>query len=271
MEITKVKLEDLIVDENSRANADLSELMESIKEEGLKQPVIIANNFRNKRSKKKVLVAGFRRYHAMKALGLTTIEAVLDTSVQTEADFLIVNITENLQRKDLSQFELGRYIYELSDVHGLTKSEIRVRLGISATKVSSLLSAYSKTPAEFQDKILYDGRVASRKVGTIPLTTAVAINNLSKSNYINAEQKKKLYKMASTHAVTDSLVKQVGKQIKNGKSFNQALKKAKNTHTYHIAVTLKEEEVNKLKHGDITKKIKQLVYGEATGYFSRPD
>ena len=125
MILKRVKISDIDFTENSRsAGKDLSELMASIKSEGLKQPVIICENFKtNKKRKPWILVAGNRRIGAVKGLGLKTIDAIFDDKLKNKADFLITNLTENMQREDISAYELGRYINQLIKEEKLCSSE----------------------------------------------------------------------------------------------------------------------------------------------------
>lgn len=82
----------------------IKELSESIKENGLIQPITITNN--------NILIAGERRLKACKLLNLQTIKAILIKDVNDEKMERLA-IIENLQREDLSLYDEVVSIYSL--------------------------------------------------------------------------------------------------------------------------------------------------------------
>jgi ParB family chromosome partitioning protein len=107
MEVVKLKISEVVLKDNSRGQIgdDLSELMSSIKTHGLLQPIGV---IKSKRGKKYEVVYGNRRYNAVKKLGIKTIQAVI--LKVNDADKLILNLVENIQRKDVPVSEQARYI-----------------------------------------------------------------------------------------------------------------------------------------------------------------
>jgi|SRR5882672_1043737 len=94
------------------------------------------------------LVIGSRRLRAAKLLGWTNISAFVAPNTD-EPTRVIQNITENVQRKDLSQFEQARACVKLREL-GLKAEDVGGRLGFSKQKVSNLAVSYialQKTPA----------------------------------------------------------------------------------------------------------------------------
>lgn len=89
-----VRVGDVRVGENySREElGNISTLKQSIYEHGLQQPIIIDTDNN--------LVAGFRRFEAVRQLGHETVMAVV-----TEADNAMVNFIENLERENLTFYE----------------------------------------------------------------------------------------------------------------------------------------------------------------------
>lgn len=91
-----------------RLESDVEELKKSIETVGLINPLIINQDDK--------LVAGGRRYTALKALGMT--EAPFVRIEKSELEQELVSIDENLVRKDLNKMELeaslsrGRELYE---------------------------------------------------------------------------------------------------------------------------------------------------------------
>ncbi len=76
---------------------DLSDLMDSIRLHGLINPVVITHE--------KELIAGERRYQAVKRLGWTSIPVIIKENT-SESSRLRLEIEENLHRKNLSDEEL---------------------------------------------------------------------------------------------------------------------------------------------------------------------
>src|SRR5438552_12070768 len=78
---------------------DLQDLANSMKEEGLLQPVLVRRS-----NDSFQLVSGERRYRAAKLLNWPTIEAKVVQTV-SEAEAAAKSLVENLQRKDLNPIE----------------------------------------------------------------------------------------------------------------------------------------------------------------------
>ena len=97
----KVKIEDIKVKRRIRRDiGDISDLMDSINRFGLLNPITI--------SPKMVLIAGFRRLEACRALGLHDVECRIVTAA-SKIDRLIIEADENLTRKDLTVHEIDIY------------------------------------------------------------------------------------------------------------------------------------------------------------------
>ena len=138
--------------ENSRVNlGDLSDLMSSIKEKGLMNPVTISQW-----NGDWIVVAGHRRFNACKKLGLEKIQCNV-VKVKNEADIMLFNLTENLQRKNTSPYEEGRYFHTLINDHFFSPKEISAKLGVSPSYVDTAISIFSNVPEKFKEKITYSG------------------------------------------------------------------------------------------------------------------
>lgn len=94
-------------------NASLAELAASIKLHGLIQPIVVQQH-----ESGYAVIAGQRRTLAAKLAGLDNIQAiVLDASVNS-TELLSLQITENLQRENLSLSETAQAVRELLAIHG---------------------------------------------------------------------------------------------------------------------------------------------------------
>ncbi len=94
----KVAIDTIKVKKRARKDINgIEELAESIKRNGLLNPIVIDEN--------NVLIAGERRLRAMKHLGRKQIEVNV-ISVQDSAQALEIEIEENTQRQEFTQEEL---------------------------------------------------------------------------------------------------------------------------------------------------------------------
>lgn len=191
--ITKMPINKIKLNKNSRLNIDPEELdglMQSIKSEGLLQPIGVIKNGSGYE-----ICYGNRRFLACSKLGVTTIPCIVHEK-KKESDVDIKNLTENVQRRNISLAEVGRYI-ELLEGEGLSKQESAVRLGVSIGYVEGALSAFREVPKEFRSDIEVNvsrkhkgGRTAP---GKISMSSARKIVSAVKSGILSNSQAKKLY------------------------------------------------------------------------------
>jgi len=112
----------------------LEELAESIKANGVVQPIVVRPAERDGRY---ILVVGERRLHASKKAGQTHVPALVRRiSAQQAAEMTII---ENLQREDLSPLEQAEAFRVLSNEFKLTQEEIGQRVGLSRVSVANYM------------------------------------------------------------------------------------------------------------------------------------
>lgn len=119
---------------------DLQRLSESIKENGILQPLIVRPS-----GGKYILIAGERRLRAAKLAGLRKIPCIIRKTDDLTAD--CYTIIENLQRSDLTVFEEAEGISRLICCHGLTQAEIAEKIGIAQSTLSNKLRLLKLDPA----------------------------------------------------------------------------------------------------------------------------
>ena len=110
----------------------LSELSQSIKENGILQPLTV-----RKTKNGYELVAGERRLKASKMAGLATVPCIVCDYDDTQS--AVFAVIENLQRKDLNFFEEAEGISMLINTLGLTQEEVAKRLGKSQPAIANKL------------------------------------------------------------------------------------------------------------------------------------
>ena len=115
---------------------DLSELMASIAEKGILEPLIV-----RQRGDRFQIIAGERRYQAAVQAGLRDLPAVVRDV--DDAEMLEIALIENLQRKDLTPFEEAEALQGLAASCGYTHEDLARRLGRSRTSVTESLALIS--------------------------------------------------------------------------------------------------------------------------------
>jgi len=115
----------------------IEELAESIKAQGVMQPIVI----RPISDEKYEIIAGERRWRATQIAGLDTIPAVV-RDVPDEAAIAMALI-ENIQREDLNPIEEAVALKRLQDEFELTHQEVADAVGKSRTAVTNLLRLMS--------------------------------------------------------------------------------------------------------------------------------
>ncbi|MDQ7043140.1 MAG: ParB/RepB/Spo0J family partition protein [Sulfurimonas sp.] len=131
----------------------LLELAESIKSDGLLQPIVVKEDIDGY-----VLIAGERRFRASKLAKLKEIRAiVLNTDEQKMRQFALI---ENIQREELNAIELANAYSELLEIHDLTHNELSTMVHKSRTHITNslrLLQLSSKTQKALLEKKISAG------------------------------------------------------------------------------------------------------------------
>ncbi len=110
----------------------LAELAESIKNDGLLQPVVVTEDIDGY-----VLIAGERRFRASKLAKLKEIRAiVLNSDEQKMRQFALI---ENIQREELNSVELAEAYHELIKLHDITHEELATMIHKSRTHITNTL------------------------------------------------------------------------------------------------------------------------------------
>ncbi len=122
---------------------DLSELIASISEKGVLEPLVV-----RQRGDRFQIVAGERRYQASVQVGLRDLPVVIRDVDDTE--MLELALIENLQRKDLTPFEEAEALEGLAERCGYTHEDLARRLGKSRSSVTESL-ALTAMPQEIRN------------------------------------------------------------------------------------------------------------------------
>lgn len=150
----------------------LAELVYSIKEIGLLQPIVV----RRREGGKFEIVAGERRWRASQQAGLTHIPAI----IRETADEVLLRdaLLENLHRANLNALEEAAAYQQLLDDFGCTQEELSARIGRSRPQVSNTLRLL-KLPPAVQRRVAAGVISAGHARALLGLSTASAMEALA--------------------------------------------------------------------------------------------
>src|SRR5438552_2896792 len=114
------------------AREALQELIESIRQHGIIQPLIVRQV-----GTRFELIAGERRWRAAQELGLATVPTIVRTA--NDLEVLELSLIENLQRADLNPIEEAQGYARLANEFGMRQEDIALKVGRSRAAVANAL------------------------------------------------------------------------------------------------------------------------------------
>ena len=117
--------------------ASLNELAESIKAQGIIQPILVRKLNGSAGADRYEILAGERRFRAAQIAGLAEVPVVLRDVPDESA--LAIALIENIQREDLNAIEEAQGIKRLVDEFGLTHEKAAGAVGRSRSAATNLL------------------------------------------------------------------------------------------------------------------------------------
>ncbi|MFH1783579.1 MAG: ParB/RepB/Spo0J family partition protein [bacterium] len=178
----------------------IDELSDSIREKGVIQPILVrtcGNQYE--------LIAGERRWRAVKQLGLPEIPAIVkDVS---DRDMFEISLIENIQREELNALEEAEAYRQLIEDFGLTQEELSGRIGKDRSSIANILRLL-KLPDGIKH-LMVDGLISAGHARTI-----LSLETLKKQEYLV----KRIVKHHLTVRQAEDIVKKVkGKGLKERK------------------------------------------------------
>ncbi|MCM8771382.1 MAG: ParB/RepB/Spo0J family partition protein [Candidatus Omnitrophica bacterium] len=131
--------------------AELEELIQSIKEKGVIQPILV-----RRVGPHYELIAGERRLRAAKSLQINEIPAIVKEVSDEES--LELSLIENVQREQLNPIEEAHAYQHLMEKFGITQEKISETVGKSRASIANSLRLL-KLPQEIQEEII-QGRIS---------------------------------------------------------------------------------------------------------------
>ena len=215
----------------------LYELAESIKAQGIMQPILVRQLSDGENAGKYEIIAGERRFRASKLAGLESVP-VLVRDVPNEAAAAMALI-ENIQREDLNPLEEAQGLQRLIREFGLTHEEAAQAVGRSRSAGSNLLRLLNL--AEPVQTMLM--------AGDLDMGHARALLSLDKAAQITAGNQIAAKKMSVREA--ESLVKRLGAE------FNLVVQKPKKEKSRDVRRV--EAELSDLLMAQVGARVKKRV------------
>ena len=173
-----------------RTNMDqvaLTELAESIKAQGIMQPILVrpieANRFE--------IIAGERRWRAAQLAGLTEVPALIRKVPDESA--LAMSLIENIQRENLNPLEEAMGIQRLINEFGMTHQTAGEALGNSRSTISNLLRLLNlSSPVQ---ELMMQGKIEmghGRAILSLAPAQQIKIANLIAQKQLSVRETEKL-------------------------------------------------------------------------------
>jgi ParB family chromosome partitioning protein len=129
-------------------DARLDELAQSIKANGVIQPIVVRKDGGGYR-----IIAGERRWRAAQRAGLTRVPVVIkDVSAGNESQVLEMALVENIQREDLNPIDEATAYEKLSTDFSMTQEEIAAAVGKDRSSVANHMRLL-KLPQEVRAEV----------------------------------------------------------------------------------------------------------------------
>ena len=126
--------------------ADLAELAESIKQQGVIQPIIAEDAGDGSYT----IIAGERRMRAARLAGLA--EAPVILRKYSDEKRMVVSLIENIQRANLNPIEEASAYRQLMELEGLSQDDVAAKVGKNRATVANALRLL-KLPSEMQESL----------------------------------------------------------------------------------------------------------------------
>lgn len=200
----------------------LQELAESIKAQGVIQPVIV----REKGLSQYELIAGERRWRAARMAGLAEIPVVIK-NISDEAA-LAMGLIENIQRENLNPIEEAQGLKRLVEEFGMTHERVAYAVGRSRSSISNSLRLLN-LPQPVQD-LMYERRLEmghARALLSLPVVEQIDLAQKTVQNGWSVREVEKRSKKllqpqtqqrTNDDAVTQQRIERIAQAVENALS-----------------------------------------------------
>ncbi|MCZ8345123.1 MAG: ParB/RepB/Spo0J family partition protein [Leptospiraceae bacterium] len=238
---------------DSYDQAGLAELARSIETDGLLEPVGISSAIG--KNGKYQLIYGFRR--ALAIAKFTNLKIIRAITVDSTADLDVIQLLENIQREDLSDYEIAKSLSKIKKSTNANNEELATRLNKSVDWIKKKM-VHSKILDEMEEDS------TPEQLRTLRNLTTQAIAPISK---LTREGKKEALDLAREGKATVANLREFSKRKKIGSSNSLAdskktkpLSKAQIQRISEIKSRIAKLSADKIKiEKDIQKLEKELV------------
>ena len=235
----------------------IEELSRTIHTHGVIQPIVVRKTSENQYE----IIAGERRYRAMKKLQWTEVPAIVRNL--TDKETASIALIENLQREELTAIEEAVAYQKLLELHELTQEALAQRLGKGQSTVANKLRLL-RLPDEVQQAILkrqISERHARALIAIKDQPLQLEILQLAIENDWNVRQLEEQIQ-AILHPIVDEQEESIPKKAKpKRKAISKDVRIALNTIKQSLTmvtksgITVKTEEEDTEEYYQITVKI----------------
>ena len=237
MKLRTLKIDRIIANSNQpRKYFDkdkMSELKESVKNNGLLQPITV----RKISGGKYEIIAGERRYRACRELGMEDIPAIeINTG---DARGYELSVLENIQREDLNPIEEAESYLMLMEVYGYTQEKLSEKLGKNRSSLSNKIRIL-KLPGNVKEL------VKKRELSYGHARTLLALSDEKQIIELAKEVIEKKYSVRETEKkVKIILEKNTFSNLPFSNILSNKRRKSENEDTDLEKFSKKENEINK--------------------------
>ncbi len=211
----------------------LEELADSIKSQGIIQPIVIRELEHNKAGVKYEIIAGERRWRAAQIAGLSEVPTVI--RALSDTDTIAMSLIENIQREDLNPLEEALALNRLIKEFNLTHQEAANAVGRSRAAVSNLVRLI-----ELPEKVA--SLLIERKIDMGHARALLALDDLSQQVAVAML----VVKQNLSVRATENYIRNIGK--KPGKKKNSTENLNPDVHRLEISIAEKIGAKLQIKH-----------------------
>lgn len=190
------------------AQAEMQELVSSIKEKGVVQPILVRwQPAETAGGGEYEIIAGERRLRAAREAGLKKIPVIIREA--SEEEMLEISLLENIQREDLNSLEEAEALQRLLDEFQLTQEELARRLGKERSTLANTLRLL-KLPVEVQREVR-EGTISAGHARAL-----LALPGALKQKKLASHIKKHRLSVRETEKLVENLKQNLGIKKRGG-------------------------------------------------------
>ncbi|RAP33828.1 hypothetical protein DID75_00895 [Candidatus Marinamargulisbacteria bacterium SCGC AG-410-N11] len=185
-----ILLSDVVIRKQVRREIDnesVDRLANSIKDQGLIYPIIVMKIPDS--SDKYTLLIGEHRYHAVKKLGRKKITARIIPFIKAKSDRELMQLAENLERRNLNTIEIADTIMSIRVSAGMTLEQVASKVGRSLNTIKQY-SRISKLTEEEKSSLVNQGASFDRIIQYL--------KSKNKKSVVTTPILNKIYKISNT-------------------------------------------------------------------------